>query len=225
MDYADAWDLQTRIHQGLVERKRAIWRGESPEGSPEHTFILCEHPPVFTLGKSGSEDHLRLDEDSRRELGFQYFRINRGGDITYHGPGQVVGYPILDLEDFYCDVHRYVRDLEEVMIRVMNQYGLQGERDPQYTGVWLSPANGRPWRKICAIGVHLSRWVSLHGFAFNISTDLSHFQHIVPCGIKEDDRAVTSMAAELGYPPDLEEIKASIARHFADVFECTLQST
>lgn len=223
MDYAEAWDLQTRIHQGLVERKRALWRGETIEGAPEHTFLLCEHPPVFTLGKSGSEDHLRLDEESRRDLGFQYFRINRGGDITYHGPGQVVGYPILDLEDFYCDVHRYVRDLEEVMIRVMNQYGLHGERDPRYTGVWMSPANGKPWRKICAIGVHLSRWVSLHGFAFNISTDLSHFQHIVPCGIKEGDRGVTSMAAELGHPPDLEEIKASIGRHFADVFRCTLQ--
>jgi len=207
-----------------VDRKRSRWRGEELPGASPHTFLLCEHPPVFTLGKSGSEDNLRIAEAERARLGFDYFRINRGGDITYHGPGQIVGYPILDLEEFYCDVHRYVRELEEVIIRVLAVYGLHGERFPAYTGVWLAPREGRPWRKVCAIGVHLSRWVTLHGFAFNVQTDLSHFDHIIPCGISDADKTVTSLARELGWSPPLEEVRGHVARCFSEVFACDLQS-
>lgn len=223
LPYAEAWDLQTQIHNCLVGRKRAIWQGTPPKDTPEHTFILCEHDPVFTLGKSGSEDHLRLDSEGLEREGFSYFKINRGGDITYHGPGQIVGYPILDLESFYCDVHRYVRELEEVIMRVIAEYGLAGTRLEGYTGVWLEPSAGRPWRKICAIGVHLSRWVSLHGFAFNVNTDLSHFQHIVPCGIQDDDKTVTSLAQELGRDVDMAEVRRSVVRHFSMVFDCHIQ--
>lgn len=220
--YAEAWDLQTRIHQSLVDHKRALWKGTPTVTEPEQTLLLCEHEPVFTLGKSGSEDHLRLDEEGLRREGFAFFKINRGGDITYHGPGQIVGYPILDLERFYCDVHRYVRELEEVIILTLLDYNLQSTRLEGYTGVWLEPGAGKPWRKICAIGVHLSRWVSLHGFAFNVNTDLSHFQHIVPCGIRDDDKAVTSLAQELGREMDLREVRNNVVHHFSTVFDCQL---
>jgi lipoyl(octanoyl) transferase len=222
--FAQGWDLQTRLHQELVDRKRSRWRGEEISGPIPHTFLLCEHPPVFTLGKSGSEDHLQIGEEDRKRLGFDYFRINRGGDITYHGPGQIVGYPILDLEEFYCDVHRYVRELEEVIIRVLSVYGIYGERFPSYTGVWLAPQDHRPWRKICAIGVHLSRWVTLHGFAFNVQTDLSHFHHIIPCGIRDKDKSVTSLALELGWLPEPAEVRNHVIRCFSEVFQCDLQS-
>lgn len=175
---------------------------------------------MFTLGKSGSVENLRLDEDGLQREGFSFFKINRGGDITYHGPGQIVGYPILDLENFYCDVHRYVRELEEVIILTLGNYNLEATRLEGYTGVWLKPSFGKPWRKICAIGVHLSRWVSLHGFAFNVNTDLSHFQHIIPCGIKDDDKAVTSLAQELGVAVDIQEVRGAVVRHFSTVFDC-----
>lgn len=218
--FADAWARQTMIHNDLIERKRAVWKGSPSTGAPSHHFLFCEHDPVFTLGKSGKEDHLILPESQLAEKGFTFYRINRGGDITYHGPGQIVGYPLLDLEDFYTDVHRYVRELEEVILRVLADYDLKGERVPEYTGVWLPAQGWLPQRKICAIGVHLSRWVTLHGFAFNITTDLTHFQHIVPCGIKDENMAVTSLALELGYSPDIEDVKLRIIRHFGDVFQC-----
>jgi lipoyl(octanoyl) transferase len=220
--FADAWARQTALHETLVLRKRAIWRGEAVDTPAAHRFLFCEHDPVFTLGKSGKEEHLILPEAQLADKGFSFFRINRGGDITYHGPGQIVGYPILDLEGFYTDVHRYVRELEEVILRVLKDYGLEGERVPAYTGVWLPAQGWRPQRKICAIGVHLSRWVTLHGFAFNINTDLSHFQHIVPCGIKDDQKAVTSLQLELGHLVDMAEVKRAILRHFSAVFHCTL---
>lgn len=222
LPYAEAWDMQTRIHQSLVDHKRALWQGTQPVEAPEHTFMLCEHDPVFTLGKSGSEDNLRLDAEGLQREGFSFFKINRGGDITYHGPGQIVGYPILDLEAFYCDVHRYVRELEEVIIRTLGDYSLASTRLTGYTGVWLEPSEGRPWRKICAIGVHLSRWVSLHGFAFNVNADLSHFQHIVPCGIKDDDKGVTSLARELDRELDIQEVRQAVVRHFSSVFDCRI---
>jgi lipoyl(octanoyl) transferase len=234
MDYKAAWDFQTAVHKQLVERKLQH-RHESPASlSQAHELILVEHPPVFTLGKSGTLDHLLLDKAGLDELGIQFYPINRGGDITFHGPGQIVGYPILDLECFYTDVHRYVRSIEEVIIRTLAEYGLEGIRIKEYTGVWLEGPPQRVIsgeehvffarrRKICAIGVHLSRWVSLHGFAFNINTDLRFFDYIVPCGIRDGDKNVTSLARELGRQINPEAVKSRLKAHFADVFSCHLQ--
>jgi len=219
--YADAWDYQQERHKELVDRKLSN-RDRSREGLTEepqrHYLLFCEHPPVYTLGKSGSVDHLLLSEEELEQEGFEFFKINRGGDITYHGPGQIVGYPILDLDCFFTDVHRYVRYLEEAIIRTIAEYGLAGQRIKGYTGVWLDPGEGLPKRKICAIGVHLSRWVTMHGFAFNVNSDLSHFGHIVPCGIQDEDKAVTSLAFELGRAVDLAEVKAKVRYHLADLF-------
>lgn len=219
--YAEAWDYQKKLHQELVDRKLAN-RDRSREGDSiaeqQHYLLFCEHPPVYTLGKSGSIDHLLLSEKELDEQGFEFFKINRGGDITYHGPGQIVGYPIFDLDCFFTDVHRYVRYLEEAIIRTIAEYGIVGERIEGYTGVWLNPGKGLPKRKICAIGVHLSRWVTMHGFAFNVNSNLSHFGHIVPCGIQDDDKAVTSLAFELGRAVDIEEVKARVRDHLSDLF-------
>ena len=218
LDYQAAWDLQTRVHKQVVERKLA--RRADP-GSPQHHHLLfVEHPPVYTLGKSGTADHLLLSEEELTARGFSFYRINRGGDITYHGPGQLVAYPIFDLDEFFNDVHRYVRCLEEVVIRTLADYGLTGERDPGFTGVWLAgdAARGQPRRKICAIGVHLSRWTTLHGLAFNVRPDLSHFGNIVPCGIDDADRAVTSLSVELNRTVAVAEVQPVLARHFAEVF-------
>ena len=219
--YQEAWDLQTELHEAVKARKldnrRRGKAGEDP--LPQfHHLLFCEHPPVYTLGKSGSVDHLLLDEAALRAGGFEFFEINRGGDITYHGPGQLVGYPILDLDEFFTDVHRYVRYLEEAVIRTLADYGLAGTRIPGYTGVWLAAAGEQPHRKICAIGVHLSRWVTLHGFAFNVQPDLDHFAHIVPCGIQETDKAVTSLSRELGRPVELSEVKPILLQHLARLF-------
>ena len=223
LDYRAAWDLQTLRHAAIVARKRAnrshVQEGESLE-KQYHELLFVEHPPVFTLGKSGSTDHLLLSEKELGNQGFTFHKINRGGDITYHGPGQLVAYPLFDLEEFFTDVHRYVRSLEEVVIRTCADFGLAAERDPGYTGVWLpgGAAGHRVKRKICAIGVHLSRWTTLHGFAFNVDPDLTHFGHIVPCGIAETDRAVTSLAKELGRAVTLREVKPLVANHFRAVF-------
>ena len=223
MEYTTAWELQRSLHAEVVSRKlENRSRKKSGEGAvPQVHHLLCvEHPPVFTLGKSGSEANLLLSPDALREQGFSYLKINRGGDITYHGPGQLVVYPIFDLDEFFHDVHRYVRNLEEVIIRTLADYGLKGERDPGYTGVWLAgdPARRQPKRKICAIGVHLSRWTTMHGLAFNVRPNLTHFQHIVPCGIDEADRSVTSLSVELGRPVELEEVMPRVEQHFATVF-------
>ncbi|AEE54191.1 lipoyl(octanoyl) transferase LipB [Haliscomenobacter hydrossis] len=221
MSYQEAWDFQTQLHHEVVERKLALRKAEpnSPaSGSGLHYLLFCEHPPVYTLGKSGSMDNLLLDEPSLQQAGFEFFKINRGGDITYHGPGQIVGYPIFDLDRFFTDVHRYVRTLEEAVIHTLATYGLKGIRVEKYTGVWLEASDEKPLRKICAIGVHLSRWVTMHGFAFNINTDLSHFEHIIPCGIVDEDKAVTSLAKELGRIQDIEEVKQRLQHHFAQVF-------
>ncbi len=221
MDYQQAWDYQTKLHRELVALKLEN-RQRMSEGSPplaqRHYLLFCEHPPVYTLGKSGSATNLLLDEKSLESQGFQFFAINRGGDITYHGPGQIVGYPIFDLDCFFTDVHRYVRSLEEAVIRTLAEYGVEADREQGYTGVWL-PANERlPRRKICAIGVHLSRWVTLHGFAFNVNTDLSHFQNIIPCGISDTDKSVTSLQQELNRPLDVEAVKTKLKVHFSDLF-------
>jgi len=222
MTYKEAWDLQSYVHQELINLKLAFRKSGGvgiPLEPPVHSLFFVEHPPVYTLGKSGSTDHLLLSEDELESLGFTFFKINRGGDITYHGPGQIVGYPIFDLEYFFTDVHRYVRSLEEAIIRTLEVYGLEGTRIEGYTGVWLQSDGIRPNRKICAIGVHLSRWVTLHGFAFNVNTNLTHFGHIVPCGIQDSDKDVTSLQQELGHVLDMEEVKGVLREKLAQVFD------
>jgi lipoyl(octanoyl) transferase len=219
--YRDAWGYQQQLHDGAVLRKREN-RERSELGEPplpvEHRLLFCEHPPVITLGRSGSEANLLLDEEGLRQRGIEFYRINRGGDITYHGPGQLVGYPIFDLDAFFTDVHRYVRYLEEAVLRTLAEYGIEGCRIPEYTGVWLPQRGWLPKRKICAIGVHLSRWVTMHGFAFNLNTDLGYFRHIVPCGIGDKDMDVTTLANELEKTVDEEEVKGKMKRHFAELF-------
>ena len=227
LPYQQAWELQTHLHQQVVARKLAARKGEAVEQQQQqqhhHHLLFVEHPPVYTLGKSGSPENLLLSETELAARGIAFHRINRGGDITYHGPGQLVAYPIFDLDEFFNDVHRYVRSLEEVVIRTLADFSLQGERDPGFTGVWLAgdPARRQPRRKICAIGVHLSRWTTMHGLALNVRPNLSHFGHIVPCGIADADRSVTSMSVELGRPLEIDEVLPHMERHFAEVFAFT----
>jgi lipoyl(octanoyl) transferase len=221
MTYQEAWDYQTKLHREIVEQKFALRAGDlatSPPPPSLHYLLFCEHPPVYTLGKSGSMSNLLLDESGLKQGGFEFFKINRGGDITYHGPGQIVGYPIFDLDRFFTDIHRYVRYLEEAVILTLASYGLRGIRVEKFTGVWLEATPERPLRKICAIGVHLSRWVTMHGFAFNVNTDLGHFGNIIPCGIVDEDKAVTSLSVELGREQDIAEVKQRLQHHFAQVF-------
>ncbi len=218
MSYKKAWEFQTNLHEGLKETKMANRKlHENNKIKQEHYFVMVEHPPVYTLGKSGSEDHLLIDEKKRAEREIEYFKINRGGDITFHGPGQIVGYPILDMDEFFTDIHKYVRFLEEIVIRTCADYDIQATRIEGYTGVWI--VEGDSQRKICAIGVHLSRWVTMHGFAFNVNTDLDYFTYIVPCGIEEDDKEVTSLAKEVGTEMDYEEVKSRVLHHFKELFQ------
>jgi lipoyl(octanoyl) transferase len=183
-------------------------------------LLFVEHPPVYTLGKSGQLDNLLLSEVELNQKGIEFYKTNRGGDITFHGPEQIVGYPIIDLEKFYTDIGRYLRNLEEVIILTMAEYGLKGERSKGETGVWLDPQVAGQERKICAIGVRCSRWITMHGFAFNINTDLQYFDHIIPCGIQ--NKTVTSMEKETGQKLDLEEVKKKLKRNFEKVFEVTI---
>lgn len=229
--YQEAWDYQTSLHRALVDNKLQHKHAALDSFPQRHHLLFVEHPPVFTLGKSGSLENLLLGEDELTHRGIDFFPINRGGDITYHGPGQLVGYPILDLERFFTDVHRYVRNIEEAIIRTLADYGLEALRIKDYTGVWLPPrkpaATGNDgfwekYRKICAIGVHISRWVTLHGFAFNINTELEYFDYIVPCGIADKDKTVTSLARELGGVQDMQLVKKRLKEHFCTVFECRL---
>lgn len=222
--YDDVWQLQTAIHKALVNRKLEK-RNSDLQGIKDqmHQFLLCEHQHVFTLGKSGSQDHLLLNDEELASNSVEFFKINRGGDITYHGPGQITGYPILDLEEFFTDVHKYVRTLEEMIIIYLAQWGLNGMRIEGYTGVWLPPNEKSPYfRKICAIGVHLSRWVSMHGFAFNVNTDISYFDKIIPCGIIDEDKKVTSMALELERTLDLTTVGEDLLTIFAELFNCDI---
>ncbi|HEX7414248.1 MAG TPA: lipoyl(octanoyl) transferase LipB, partial [Bacteroidia bacterium] len=185
-----------------------------------HNYLLfVEHPHVYTLGKSGNENNLLISDNFLKSINATYYKINRGGDITYHGPGQIVVYPILDLENFFTDIHKYLRLLEETIINVLAEYSIIAERSNGETGVWLDAETPHA-RKICAIGVHCSRWVTKHGLAFNINTDMNYFSHIVPCGIS--DKAVTSLQKELGRAVDIQEVKQKIKKHFAQVFECEL---
>lgn len=221
--YQRAWDFQESIFTEVVERKSANRKLPEGEQVPTHdTLLFVEHPHVYTLGKSGDFGNLLADDERLKAIGAEFYRTNRGGDITYHGPGQLVGYPILDLDEYFTDIHRYLRTLEEVIIATLADYGLSGDRSPGETGVWLDV--GTPFaRKICAMGVRASRWVTMHGWAFNLNTDLRYFEYIIPCGIK--DKAVTSLQRELGRPIDEVEVKARVAGHFARLFEVDLVET
>ena len=214
MDFESSWTLQTDIHKALIANKRADYPIPAA-----HQILFVEHPHVYTLGKSGSVDHLLLNQHGLEENNVTFFKINRGGDITYHGPGQMVVYPIFDLDCFFTDVHKYVRFLEEAVIRLLDTYAIIGKRIKGYTGVWLEGHTGQPNRKICAIGVHLSRWVTLHGLALNVNTDLNYFNHIIPCGIQDDDKTVTSISKELGKEIDFFDCKMRLKAIFADLFE------
>ncbi len=214
VDYKETWDLQQTLLKEVIEIKR---RKEKTGEEAKHYFLLCEHSPVYTLGRSGNKENLLLNDAELKEKSIDFYKINRGGDITYHGPGQVVGYPILDLDCFFTDIHKFVRYIEEAVIRLLAEYGIEGERIEGASGVWLKAGNGKPDRKICAIGIHLSRWVTMHGFAFNANTELSYFTNIIPCGIT--DKGVTSLASELGREVDIQKIKEGLSRHFSVLFE------
>lgn len=215
LDYQQAWDQQEEIFNSIVTAKIQNRQAVSPELTNNY-LVFVEHPHVYTLGKSGKPENLLLDDAGLRLNQASYYKINRGGDITYHGPGQLVGYPILDLDNFFTDIHLYLRTLEEAVILTLADYGIPAGRFPGYTGVWLDADNEKA-RKICAMGVRCSRWVTMHGFAFNVNTDLDYFNHIVPCGI--DDKDVTSMKRELGKEVDLNEVKETLRTHIAALFE------
>ncbi|GJH40545.1 octanoyltransferase [Capnocytophaga sp. HP1101] len=218
-DYKETWDYQESLFEEIVAQKTSN-RANSTTLPTTNYFLFVEHPHVYTLGKSGHIENLLIDEEGLKKKGATFYKINRGGDITYHGPGQIVGYPILDLENFFTDIHKYLRSLEEVIIRTLADYGLKGERSEGETGVWLDV--GTPFaRKICAMGVRCSRWVTMHGFALNVNTDLGYFDNIIPCGIR--GKAVTSLNVELAKDKvDTEEVKQRILTHFKEIFEATL---
>lgn len=222
-EYQPSWDYQEQLMKNIIDIK--IKNRDLPTEehitTPNH-FLLVEHPHVYTLGKSGHEENLLAGLEKLNEIDATFVKVNRGGDITYHGFGQIVGYPILDLENFFTDIHKYMRNLEEVIIRTIADFGLKGERSEGETGVWLDV--GKPYaRKICAMGVKASRWVTLHGFALNVNTDMRYFEYIIPCGIK--DKQVTSLQRELERAltsEEVEKVKTSIKKHFEEVFEAEL---
>ena len=220
--YKPIWDYQEELLLKNTQLKSINRANEQPaiQANTEHRLLMVEHPPVFTLGKSGKREHVLVSEEQLQNLGIEFYHINRGGDITYHGLQQVVGYPILDLDKFKTDLGWYLRSLEEVIIQVLAEYGLEGDRSSGETGVWLSPDDPFMARKICAMGIKCSRWITMHGFALNVNTDLSHFEYIVPCGIQ--GKAVTSLEKELGRKVDYAEVKQKIKFHFEQVFDCDL---
>lgn len=246
MDYKTAWAYQEQLLRKNVEVKALLRAAQLPvdvlqpvvhssqfavagstnteltneELKTTNYLLFVEHPAVYTLGKSGKEEHVLISETERTARNIEFFHANRGGDITFHGPQQLVGYPILDLENFYTDIGRYLRNLEEVIILTIAEYGLKGERSPGETGVWLDASIKGKERKICAMGIRCSRWITMHGFAFNVNTDLSYFDYIVPCGIQ--DKQVTSLEKELGRAVSMEEVKALVKRNFEKVFEAKL---
>lgn len=215
-DYKETWDYQEQLFQEILNIKIKNRREDARLETPNH-FLFVEHPHVYTLGKSGDMSNLLVDEHQLVEKGAKFYKINRGGDITYHGPGQIVGYPILDLDNFFTDIHKYLRFLEEMVILTLAEYGLKAERSKGETGVWLDV--GTPFaRKICAMGVRASRWVTMHGFALNVNADLGYFDLMVPCGIK--GKAVTSLHVELGQKEvDMDEVRQKLLKHFAQLFE------
>jgi len=217
IEYKKAWDYQQRLFDATVQMKfdnRKLPESERPE--TRNYLLFCEHPHVYTLGKSGDLQNLLVNEEKLKEIGASYFPINRGGDITYHGPGQIVAYPIFDLDYFFTDIHKYLRYLEDVIIHVLDLYGLKGERSPGETGVWLDVGSPKA-RKICAMGIKASRWVTMHGLAFNVNANLEYFNYIVPCGIT--DKAVTSLDAEVGHTLDYAKVKQQVKDAFQEVFD------
>ena len=229
IEYKKAWDYQEQLLQENVQIKIAnrvltADDGISPNEELEdttHYLLLCEHPPVYTIGKSGDIHNILISEEKMQEGGMQFFQTNRGGDITFHGLQQIVGYPILDLEKFYTDIGKYLRALEEIIILTLSDYGIKGERSKGETGVWLEPGVIGKERKICAMGVRCSRWITMHGFALNVNNDLDYFNNIIPCGIP--DKQVTSIKNELGKEVDFEEVKHKIKHYFEQVFAVTLK--
>ena len=215
IDYRKCWDYQEELFAEILAVKSAN-RKENKTDITQNHLLFCEHPHVYTLGKSGDEKNLLVNEDYLKSRGATFYKINRGGDITYHGPGQIVGYPILDLDNFFTDIHKYLRFLEEAIILTLKEYGLESKRSPGETGVWFDVGTPKA-RKICALGVKSSRWVTMHGFAFNINADLSYFGNIIPCGIV--DKQVTSMQKELGREMDMEEVKTKLKSHLVRLFE------
>ena len=207
-DYKETWDFQEEVFNSIIDIKNKNREKENKDITPNY-LLFVEHPNVYTLGKSGKYSHLLISEEELAQKNATFYKIDRGGDITYHGPGQIVGYPILDLDNFFTDIHKYLRFLEEVIIKTLADYGIKGERSPGETGVWIDV--GTPFaRKICAMGVRASRWVTMHGFAFNINADLSYFNYIIPCGIV--DKSVTSLNQELGKNIPLQEVKEKIKK-------------
>ena len=221
IDYKEAWDFQETLFGKIVAQKVANRDLPAEQQlTPENHLLFCAHPHVYTLGKTGHQENLLVNDEQLNELHASFYKINRGGDITYHGPGQIVGYPLLDLDQFFTDIHKYLRYLEEVIILTLAEYGIKGERYPGYTGVWIDAADPVKARKICAMGVRTSRWVTMHGWALNVNSDLSYFRNIVPCGI--EDKAVTSMQKELGREVNEAEVKEKLRKHFAALFECNV---
>ena len=228
MDYQAAWDYQEELLAKNVEIKSLKWRNEVDEhnvaietdAQTTHHLLLVEHPPVYTLGKSGKIEHVLISDEERKKNNLGFYKINRGGDITFHGPGQIVAYPILDLEKFYTDIGKYMRSLEEVIIKTLAEYGLKGDRSAGETGVWLDPGIKGRERKICAIGIRCSRWITMHGLAFNVNTNLDYFNNIIPCGIV--NKQVTSLKRELNKEMDIEEVKEKVKSNFEKVFDVEL---
>ncbi len=218
IDYKQCWEYQEKLFTKIVNRKRENKRENLNNATPNY-FLFCEHPHVYTLGKSGNKNNLLVNEEFLKSRGATFYKINRGGDITYHGPGQIVGYPILDLDNFFTDIHKYLRLLEEAIILTLKEYGLEGDRSEGETGVWFDVGTPKA-RKICAFGVKTSRWVTMHGFAFNVNSDLSYFENIIPCGIT--DKQVTSLKKELGKEIDLEEVKKKVLFHIVKLFKMTI---
>ncbi len=218
MDYKECWDLQERVFAETIAIKTGNRNLPENEQIPSQNHLyFVEHPHVYTLGKSGKMEHLLLSVQGLEEKGARFYKINRGGDITYHGPGQIVAYPIFDLDYFFSDIHKYLRYLEEAVIRCLADFGIFAGRYEGYTGVWIDPEIPKKARKICAMGVKCSRWVTMHGLAFNVHSNMDYFKNIVPCGI--DDKAVTSMELELGVKIDIEKVKARLLSHLASVFK------
>ena len=221
IDYKKAWDYQTFLFEKTLAVKSANRNNPDEQRQPTDNFLVfCEHPHVYTLGKTGKEENLLIPKDKLHTIDATYYHINRGGDITYHGPGQIVGYPILDLENFFTDIHKYMRSLEEAVILTLADYNIKGGRMEGLTGVWINSEDPGDARKICALGVKTSRWVTMHGFAFNVNCDLSYFDHIVPCGI--DDKGVTSMKRELSRELDFDEVSSKLMHHISNVFQMKL---
>ncbi len=220
-DYKVAWNYQEKLFDRIMQNKLAN-RERSPEDQvpPEHYLLFCEHPHVYTLGRNGDENNLLINTEILNDKNIDFYNINRGGDITYHGPGQIVGYPIFDLDYFFTDIHKFLRQIEEAIIRTLYEYGIEAGRIKKATGVWIDPDKGEQARKICAIGIRCSRWITMHGFAFNVNTDLSYFDHIVPCGIS--DKSVTSIKKELGHEVDMHEVKVKLKKHIQVLFNMKL---